>query len=65
MYKEIIFILHCFALSWCFLDPYVFRLTVCFSADPGCSTSTAASACQKGVISYLRICVGFFLTWWK
>jgi hypothetical protein len=19
----------------------------------------------KGVISYLRICVGFFLTWWK
>ena len=37
MYKEIIFILHCFVLSWCFPDPYVFRLTVCFSADPGCS----------------------------
>ena len=36
MYKEIIFILHCFVLSWCFPDPYVFRLTVCFSADPGC-----------------------------
>ena len=37
MYKEIIFILHCFVLSWCFPDPYVFRLTVCFSADPGWS----------------------------
>ena len=34
MYKEIIFIPHCFVLSWCFPDPYVFRLTVCFSADP-------------------------------
>ena len=40
MYKEIIFILHCFVLSWCFPDPYVFRLTVCFSADPGWPAGT-------------------------
>ena len=47
MYKEIIFILHCFVLSWCFPDPYVFRLTVCFSADPGwwaCLQSSGSEA---------------------
>ena len=47
MYFVSAFLLHCFVLCYialCFPDPYVFRLTLCFSADTGFAAWTGGRA---------------------